>query len=236
MPRPSTLASARAALRAKADPARAASVARFFRTGPGAYGEGDVFLGVTMPQVRAVARAHRDLPLAALAGLLASKLHEERMLAVVVLADRAARAEPSEADALARFYVKHLDGINNWDLVDVSAPHVLGPYFLDRSRAPLHRLARSPSVWRRRVAILTTQHFIRQGEVAETMRIARLLLRDEHDLIHKAVGWMLREAGKRDPAALDRFLATHAARMPRTMLRYAIERLPAEQRERWMAS
>lgn len=230
-----TASSAKRALRGLAIPERAHVNAGYFRTGPGEYGDGDRFIGVSMPDIRRVAREHRAMRLAEIAKLLASPIHEDRLLATVLLADRAAKAEPNERDEVARFYLAHLDRVNNWDLVDTSAPYVLGPYFEARSRRPLHRLARSRSVWRRRVAIVTTQHFIRKGEFGETLALARLLLHDDHDLIHKAVGWMLREVGKKDAGVLEAFLDEHAAVMPRTMLRYAIERLAEGKRKHLLA-
>jgi len=230
----SVLSAARSKLRAHAEPARASVLQRFFRTKRGGYGEGDRFLGLTVPTVRRIAREHLNLSLAELSTLVKSQFHEERLLALVVVVERARRANEKEHRALVRWYWKHMNRINNWDLVDVSAPQVLGPYFAHRSRAPLHTLARSRSVWRRRIAVLTTQHLIRSGEHGETLALACLLLKDEHDLIHKAVGWMLREVGLRDSAALERFLDKHAAEMPRTMLRYAVERQGEAQRRRHM--
>ncbi|HLE95887.1 MAG TPA: DNA alkylation repair protein [Candidatus Thermoplasmatota archaeon] len=225
-------------LRALGSPARAKISASYFRTGPGEYGEGDVFIGVAVPAIRRLTRASRDLAIGDVARLLSSKVHEDRLLAVLILVDRARASRGARAAEVARFYMQHLDRVNNWDLVDSSAPQILGPYLETRPlaarRTLLDRLARSRSVWRRRVAMLTTQHFIRRGETRDALRLARALLADDHDLIHKAAGWMLREVGDRDPAALRGFLARHAGAMPRTMLRYAVEKIPVAERRRWM--
>lgn len=234
----SSLAQVRQALRQAGSPAKAKSSARFFKTGPGQYGEGDRFLGVTVPEQRAIVAAAKDLPLKDIAALLASKIHEERLCGCLLLAGRGQRAAKTQDDAelkrLAEFYWQHRAGINNWDLVDSSAEHVLGPYYFKRSRAPLFKMARSKRLWDRRYAVLATFHFIRQGDFQDTLRLAELLMEDRHDLIHKACGWMLREVGKRDVSVLRKFLQSHAARMPRTMLRYSIERLPPAERRKFM--
>ena len=221
-------------LDAAADPERARHLQRFFRTGPGEYGEGDRFLGLRVPQVRAFARRHRELPLPDLAEVLASPFHEHRQAALFVLADRYRRAAPADQEAIAGFYLQHLAAVNSWDLVDGSAPHILGAHLLTRSRAVLYELARSGHLWRQRVAVLATFRFIRAGQFDDTLRLAELLRDHPHDLIHKAVGWMLREVGKRDQAVEERFLERHAARMPRTMLRYAIERFDPQRRRRYL--
>ncbi len=216
------------------DPQRAEHLQRFFRTGPGEYGEGDRFLGLRVPEVRAIARRHRKLPLPDLADVLASRWHEHRQAALFVLADRYRRAEPAEREAIAAFYLHHLDAVNSWDLVDGSAPHILGAHLLERDRSVLYDLAASGHLWRQRVAVLATFAFIRAGQFQDTLRLAELLRDHPHDLIHKAVGWMLREIGKRDRAAEERFLDRHAARMPRTMLRYAIEKFEPERRRSYL--
>ena len=221
-------------VRALADPARARLLQGFFKTGPGQYGEGDRFLGLTMPQVRTVAAACRDTSLDEVERLLESPWHEMRMLALVILANSYGGASAARQADIYRLYLRRTDRINNWDLVDVTAPAVVGIHLLTRSRAPLRRLARSRNVWERRIAIVATAALIRRDDFSETVWIAELLLGDEHDLIHKAVGWMLREVGKRDEATLRRFLDAHAARMPRTALRYAIERLPPAHRRKYM--
>jgi 3-methyladenine DNA glycosylase AlkD len=221
-------------LRELAGPERAKTSQSFFKTGPGDYGEGDRFLGVTVPQIRRVAAEFRELSMARIEKLLHSRWHEERLLALVIATGQYARHEARRA-ALFRLYLKNLVHINNWDLVDLSAPLIVGAHLRERSRSLLRRLARSRSLWQRRVAIVATQYFIRKGEFDETLRLAKMLLRDEHDLIHKATGWMLREVGKRDRAALEGFLDDHAAEMPRTMLRYAIERFPPRLRRRYLA-
>jgi 3-methyladenine DNA glycosylase AlkD len=221
-------------LRTLATPSRAAALQRFFKTGPGQYGEGDRFLGLTMPQIRTFAGAYRDLPLGRLEGLLESPWHEARMLALVILAARFPRADARTQQTIYRLYLRRTDRINNWDLVDVTAPAIVGGYLLDRSPAPLRRLARSTNLWERRIAIIATQHFIRRGRFDVTLELAETLLDDPHDLMHKAVGWMLREVGNRDEATLKRFLDRHSARMPRTALRYAIERLPPRDRLRYL--
>jgi 3-methyladenine DNA glycosylase AlkD len=222
-------------LAAESDPVRAAHHLRFFRTGPGEYGEGDRFRGLTVPRVRAIAREYRDLPLREWSRLLDSPWHEDRLTALIIAVEQFRRGDAARRKAIHELYLSRTDRINNWDLVDLSAPAIVGEYLKGRSRAPLRRLARSRSLWERRIAMLATAAFLRDGELAPTAEIAKMLLRDEHDLIHKAVGWMLREMGKRDGAALRRFLDEHAPRMPRTALRYAIERFPPAERKRYLA-
>jgi 3-methyladenine DNA glycosylase AlkD len=226
---------ARAALRALADPAVARSSARYFKTGPGQYAEGDRFIGVRVPGVRRVAREFAALPLAEVTKLLRSDAHEERLLALLILIRQYARGGPDARDRIYRLYLRSLRFVNNWDLVDVSAEHIVGRHLRDRDRAPLRDLARSPLLWERRVALLATFHYIKQGDCADTLALAEMLLGDREDLIHKAAGWMLREVGKRDPAVHATFLRTHARTMPRTMLRYAIERLPQAERKAYMS-
>jgi 3-methyladenine DNA glycosylase AlkD len=220
-------------LREAANPADAEGALRFFKTAPGEYGYGDKFLGVRAPALRKLARECDELSLDDLATLLDSEWHEERSLALLSMSRRYAK-KADERDVLYALYLAKLHRINNWDLVDVSAEHVVGAHLRDRSRAPLTKLARSKVLWERRIAILATFHYIRRGEYDETLRIAKLLLHDPHDLIHKAVGWMLREVGQRDQEAEETFLREHAHEMPRTMLRYAIERFPEPLRQRYL--
>ena len=224
-----------ARLRTLARPAQARVLQKFFKTGPGEYGEGDVFLGVTVPQMRQVAREFSSLPDGEAERLLASPVHEERLTGLLVLVRRFERGDGRTRRRVVGLYRRNLRHVNNWDLVDLTAPNILGAYLLDRDRGLLDRLARSPNLWRRRVAIVATHAFIRRGEFADTLRIADRLLNDSEDLIHKAVGWMLREVGKRDLAALEGFLRTRRLRMPRTMLRYAIERFPEARRQAYLA-
>ena len=231
-----TLAAVRRALRHCASARDAAFLQRYFRTGPGEYGAGDRFLGIRMPALRHLARAAQGLPLGEVTRLLGSGWHEERLLALLLLVDRYRCADGATRERLYRLYLRQRRQVNNWDLVDLSAPGIVGAHLLHRDPGPLLELASSPLLWERRIALLATLPRIRQGHHALTLRITRQLLRDPHDLIHKAAGWMLREVGKRDRAALERFLGRHAAVMPRTMLRYAIERLPARARARHLAS
>jgi 3-methyladenine DNA glycosylase AlkD len=234
----SKLADARsveAELAALADAERAAWTARYFGVAPGGYGEGDVILGIPVPDQRRVARRARDLPLDQVALLLSSPVHEHRLTALVVLVERYRRADPVLRAELSRFYLDHRAGVDNWDLVDASAPDLLGGELVDGDRAVLGELAGSERVWDRRIAVVATHALIRRSELGETFALAQRLMDDPHDLIHKALGWMLREAGKRDEAALVAFVEAHRARMPRTMLRYAIERLTPEQRAALMA-
>lgn len=233
----STAAAILAQLRATGTPEKAAALARFFKTGPGQYGEGDRFLGVMVPEQRRLAKAHRDLPLAEVAKLLASPFHEARLTGFLVLTYAYERATPERRRDLYDFTLEHRAAMNNWDLVDVIAPRIIGEHLRPRPapRRLLHRFARSDDLWERRLAVVTTLAFLRDGDLADTLAICEKLRADEHDLIHKATGWLLREAGKRNPAALRGFLATYAPELPRTMLRYAIERLPEAERRRWLA-
>src|SRR5689334_12341102 len=211
-------------------PERAAGVARFFKTGDGEYGEGDVFIGCTVPECRLVTKEFRALPLAEVEKLMMSRIHEERAVALLILVEQFKRSPDKK---IFQLYARRMAFVNNWDLVDSSAPEIVGGWLADKPRGLLDRLARSKVLWYRRIAIVATHRFIRNGEWQDAIRIAGRLVNDEHDLIHKAVGWMLREVGKRASAeALDRFLLKHAATMPRTMLRYAIERMsPAQKNE-----
>lgn len=208
---------------------------RFFKTGPGEYGEGDRFLGVTVPTLRALAREHQDLPLKQITILLKSPWHEERVLALLILVRQYARGTLDQRQRIYRAYLAHTRHINNWDLVDCSAEHIVGAHLSNGGSATLVTLARSDNLWRRRIAVMATYYDIKRGAFRETLKLARLLLDDEHDLIHKAMGWMLREVGKRDRDALEAFLKRHADRMPRTMLRYAIERFSPAGRRAWLA-
>jgi len=217
-----------------ADPQRAKHSLRFFKTGKGEYGAGDRFLGITVPAVRALARQYRDLPLRDVEGLLHSRWHEERLLALLLWVDRFRRGDAKQRQHIHQKYLHSIRYINNWDLVDSSAGQIVGVFLADKDKRVLFRLARSANLWERRIAVIATFHFIRNGRFTEILKIATLLLHDEHDLIHKAVGWMLREVGKRDRPCLERFLIRHQANMPRTMLRYAIEHLPAPQRRRYL--
>lgn len=231
----STPAAILAELRALGNPADARFLQGFFKTGPGQYGEGDVFLGIRMPVLRRVARAHRGLPLKDALPLLHSKLHEARMLALLLLVDAYRRGDEATRQRIFDAYLEHARFVNNWDLVDLSAPGIVGEHLRAGDQALLDRLAGSALVWERRIAVLAAGQLIRYGQLEPTLRLARLLLEDRHDLIHKATGWMLREVGKRDPAALETFLTAHCRTMPRTMLRYAIEKLPEERRRAFLA-
>ena len=232
---PPTLAMLRAELYALADPADAIHLQRFFKTAPGEYGAGDKFLGLRVPTLRRLVRDYRQLNDADALEMLASSWHEERLLALMLLVDGYDRGDESRRERIHRAYLEHTRYINNWDLVDSSAEHIVGPHLEAREIALLERLARSHDIWERRIAIISTFHFIKRNEFAPTLKIARLLLEDSHDLIHKAVGWMLREVGKRDREVEDVFLGKHYRKMPRTMLRYAIERHPETLRKRYLA-
>lgn len=222
-------------LAAAADPERAANLLRFFKTGKGQYGEGDRFIGITVPVLRKIALRYRTLPLDDIATLLASRIHEHRVAALEILVVQYERADEDARVEIAEFYLQHTTGINNWDLVDLSAPYILGEHLRTRPRGLLDRLAESPNLWERRIAIVSTFSLIRAGEIADTFRIAEKLLADKHDLIHKAVGWALRETGKVSRPALLGFLKKHYPRMPRTALRYAVEHFSPEERKEMLA-
>jgi 3-methyladenine DNA glycosylase AlkD len=223
-----------AQLRSLASPDTAAILQRFFKTGPGQYGEGDVFLGIKIPPLRALAKQHRDANLATITTLLASKYHEERMFALLLLMQFYKQADEEAQQSVFNLYLANTQYINNWDLVDVSAPHIIGHYLENKPRKILLQLAKSGSLWERRIAIISTFHFIRRNDFADTLHIAEILLEDAHDLIHKAVGWMLREVGKRNQHVEEEFLKQYYPRLPRTALRYAIERFDSLLREKYL--
>lgn len=229
-----TAAQLQSELDALGNPTDAVFAQRFFKTGKGQYGEGDIFLGIRVPVVRKIAATYRALPLDQIETLLESPIHEHRLAALVIMTEQAKRADPAQHKALYDLYLRRTDRINNWDLVDISCRDVVGGYLLDKPRQPLYTLAVSKDLWERRIAIVSTWQFIRVGQLDDTFAIAKLLLKDTHDLIHKAVGWMLRETGKRDEGALKHFLDLHAAEMPRTALRYALERLHPGDKEFYM--
>lgn len=217
-----------------ANPEAARGLQRFFKTGPGQYGEGGIFLGIKVPVLRKLAGEFPDVRPAEAAQLLRAKHHEARLLALVFLVRAYAKGCAAERQEIYDIYLAATSHINNWDLVDASAPYIVGAHLADRERAPLTLLAQSDALWERRIAIVATFHFIRRGEFADTLEIAARLLGDREDLIHKATGWMLREVGKRDLATLEGFLQRHYQDMPRTMLRYAIERFPEERRQAYL--
>lgn len=222
------------ALRMCSNESHAAIALRFFKTGPGEYGEGDRFIGVRVPDIRRVARKFKDLPLTDLEKLLHSDIHEERLLSLIILTEKC-RKEPVDIQTqIYELYLNNTAYINNWDLVDTSAEHIVGAFLKDRSRKPLYKLAKSDNLWERRIAIMSTFHFIKKGEFDETLKLAKLLVADTEDLIHKAVGWMLREVGNRDRSNEEVFLKKHYRHMPRTMLRYAIEKFPENIRQAYL--
>jgi 3-methyladenine DNA glycosylase AlkD len=228
---PASAAAIRARLRGLANLAIAKHSARFFKCGAGEYGADDRFLGVRVPEVRRVAREFRAAPLGAALAVLRSPLHEERLLALVLLVERFERGDERERARIYEQFRKHTPRyVNNWDLVDSAAYQIVGAYLEPRDRGALYELARSPSLWERRVAIVATFGYIKKRAFDDTLALSRILLGDREDLIHKAAGWMLREVGNRDRVVLEQFLREHYAAMPRTMLRYAIEKLPARRR------
>jgi len=232
--RPITLTSLQREARDLADPAVAAHSRGYFKTGPGQYGEGDAFLGLRVPTLRSLVRKYRTLDYTDAVELLKSAWHEERLLGALLLVNAYERGDERKKERIHRAYLRNAKRVNNWDLVDSSAPQIVGAHLTPRNVALLVDLAKSRNIWERRIAIIATQHFIRNSEFRPTLTIATLLIDDPEDLIHKAVGWMLREVGNRDRAVLDSFLSKHYARMPRTMLRYAIERHPEKLRRAYL--
>ncbi len=206
----------------------------FFKTGPGEYGEGDIFLGIKVPEIRKLVREYQEISLKEIKQLLKSPFHEERLLGLLILVRVYSKGNQSEKKGIYELYLKSTRYINNWDLVDLTAHHIVGDFLMNRSRRPLYNLAKSADLWERRISILSTFHFIKQNEFSDTLKIAEKLLSDEEDLIHKAVGWMLREVGKRHLPSEEKFLKKHYKTMPRTMLRYAIERFPEAKRQRYL--
>jgi 3-methyladenine DNA glycosylase AlkD len=221
-------------LRSLGDPQAAKASARYFKTGSGQYGEGDVFLGLRASVMHGLAKEYHALPIDELTVLLRSPIHEDRLLALLILVRRVSLADKATKKQVYKLYLAHTRYINNWDLVDASAREIVGGYLADKSRKPLDRLAGSKSLWERRISIIATHYFIRQDDLGDTLRIAERLLSDREDLIHKAVGWMLREVGKRHEPTLQVFLTRHGRTMPRTALRYAIERFPDEMRRAFL--
>lgn len=218
-----------------ANPEKAEILSRFFKTGKGQYGEGDVFLGITVPVQRRIAKKYSGLELPDLERLLSSKIHEHRLVSLLILVEKFRKGDEALREEIVRFYLDHTGQVNNWDLVDLSAEKILGEYLAGRKdKALLSRLARSGNLWERRIAIMATFAFIKRNRFDETLRVAGILLPDPHDLIHKAVGWMLREVGKRDMEKEESFLRKYHGKMPRTMLRYAVERFDEGRRKYWL--
>jgi len=207
---------------------------RFFKTGPGEYGEGDVFLGIRVPVTRKVARKFRELSLDQILKLLKSKFHEERLLALFMLVALFKKGDDIEKKNIYNAYLGHTDSINNWDLVDGSAHQIVGGYLFERDRRPLYKLVKSKSLWERRISMIATYTFIKKNDFVDTLKLSEILLPDEEDLIHKAVGWMLREVGKLDLEVEEKFLQKHYKKMPRTMLRYAIEKFVEKKRQGYL--
>lgn len=221
-------------LQALATKERAIVSQRFFKTGKGQYGEGDIFIGITVPDTRKVAKKYTNLNLKEIKELLQSKIHEHRLTALIILVNKYKSSNEKEKQEICDFYLNHTKHINNWDLVDTSAHLILGRHLENKDKRILESLAKSQDLWERRISIIATMHFIRQNEFDETFKIAKILLNDKHDLIHKAVGWMLREVGKKNQESEEEFLKKHYKNMPRTMLRYAIEHLDKKKKDFYM--
>ena len=229
-----TLKGLKKELKNKANPKQAKNLQRFFKTGPGEYGEGDIFLGLKVGGSREIAKKYQDLSLKETEKLLHSKIHEERLVALLILIHKFQTDKEDLKEKIFKLYLKNTKYINNWDLVDLSAHKIIGEYIRNKSKKILYKLVKSENLWERRIAVLTTFHFIGNNEFKESLKISKLLLKDKHDLIHKAVGWMLREIGKRSLVTEEKFLKIHYKKMPRTMLRYAIERFPEKRRKAYL--
>ena len=217
------------------NPSKAKILQGFFKTGKGEYGEGDIFLGITVPISRIMAKKYAHLSFSELKKLLSGKIHEERLIALLILVENFKKGSESEKKKIYNFYLTSTHRINNWDLVDLSAEKIVGAYIFDKPKNILKKLAQSKNVWERRIAIISTFYFIKNNHFEETLAIARMLLDDTHDLIHKAVGWSLREIGKRSLVTLEKFIDKYTSTMPRTTLRYAIERFPEAKRKRYLS-
>ena len=229
-----TLKLIRKQIRELADPKIAEISQRFFKTGPGEYGEGDRFIGIRVPMLRKLVKAHKDISIETSQKLLTSAVHEERLLALFFLIGLYQNGEEKTRKRIYRLYLKNMSYINNWDLVDSSAEHIVGDFLLDGSKTVLYKLAKSKDLWERRIAIMSTFCFIKRNRYDDTLKISEMLLEDKADLIHKAVGWMLREIGKRNLETEENFLQLHYQKMPRTMLRYAIEKFPTSKRQQYL--
>ncbi len=221
-------------LKSLADSQKAKDSQWFFKTGKGEYGEGDVFHGITVPALRKVSKKYIKLLLKDIEKLLYSKYHEERLLSLYILVLQYSKGDESAKEEIYNFYYKHRSQVNNWDLVDSSAHKIMGDYLMERDRSILYKMAQSKDLWTKRISIITTYAFIKNNDFKDTIKISEILLKDEHDLIHKAVGWMLREVGKKDMKTEEAFLKKHYKKMPRTMLRYAIEKFPESKRAFYM--
>jgi 3-methyladenine DNA glycosylase AlkD len=218
-----------------ANPEKAEVLQRFFKTGTGQYGEGDVFAGIVVPVSRKIAKQFANLPDDGILALLKSKIHEERLIALLILISQFEKGNAYKKEQVFYLYLQHTAFVNNWDLVDLSAEKIVGAYLNGKSKETLYNLAHSKSLWERRISIISTFHYIKQGQYDDTIAVAGILLKDKEDLIHKAVGWMLREVGKRcSEEAEEVFLRKHSNKMPRTMLRYAIERFSPEKRRLYL--
>src|SRR3989344_7834319 len=207
---------------------------RFFKTGKGEYGEGDVFLGIKVPATREIAKKYTGLNIKNIEMLLKSKIHEYRLAGLLILVEKFNKADERGKGDIFNFYLKNTKNINNWDLVDLSAPSIIGEFLVDKSKNVLYKLAESKSLWERRISVISTFAFIKKNKFQDTFRISQALLKDEHDLMHKAVGWMLRETGKRDQELLERFLRKNYKEMLRTMLRYSIQKFPEKLRKKYL--
>jgi 3-methyladenine DNA glycosylase AlkD len=221
-------------LKQLANKEKAEILQRFFKTGPGEYGEGDVFIGVKVPDLRKVAKDFRDIAIKNVIILLESAIHEKRLLALLMLVSKYVKGNETAKKEIYKLYLKKTTFINNWDLVDVTAQHIVGDYLMDKNKSPLYRLTKSKDLWERRIAVMATFCFIKRERYEDTLKIAKILLNDKEDLIHKAVGWMLREIGKRNMVIEEAFLKQHYKEMPRTMLRYAIEKFPEPKRQQYL--
>ncbi|MFZ1520373.1 MAG: DNA alkylation repair protein [Ignavibacteriaceae bacterium] len=225
-----SLTEIRKAISKQKNPAQAIILQRFFKTGKGEYGEGDIFFGIKVPEQRTIAKQFKNLALDDLKTLILSKVHEERLIAAFILVEQFKSGDEKKKKIVFDFYLKNRKCINNWDLVDLSAPKIVGAFLIDKQKDLLYKFANSKDLWEKRISIISTQAFIREHFFEDTLNISKILLHDKHDLIHKAVGWMLREVGNRDLETEEEFLKKHYKKMPRTMLRYAIEKFPEQKR------